>query len=362
MPKLCNLLNILLGCCAVAVLLVAIGVTAAVADTERDDAPSAAHTDTNHVQHNDHSEDDHPEGIHFEDDIVDENKGHDDDHEGHEDEGLVEVTPEAIDMAGITLATADLGQIGHAINLPGEVGFDEDRLVHLTPRFGGIAREIRFRVGDYVNAGDTVAVVESNESLNAYAIIALISGRVIDRHVTLGEFVSAEHRIFTIADLSKVWVNLAVYPRDAERIKPGQQVSLKAIGSERTADGTIQYVTPILDATTRSITARVVLPNPDNIWRPGTFVQARVSTGLGDEGLIIDNNALQVLDNEKTVFIPAGPGRYRSVAVTVGESDGRFTRILSGLEAGTKYVVAGAFELKAKIVTSSLGGHAGHGH
>lgn len=359
MLKQQNRFNTLLGCCAVALLLIAVGPIAAVADTEREDTTSAAHIDTDHVQlaAPDHADDDHSEGG-----IVDENEEHDENHEGHEDEGIIEVTPEAIDMAGIALATVNRGQIGSAVNLPGEVGFDEDRLVHLTPRFGGIAREIRFRVGDYVEAGDTVAVVESNESLHTYAITALISGRIIDRHVTLGEFVSEEHSIYTIADLSKVWVNLAVYPRDADRIKPGQQVSIKAIGSENTAEGTIQYVTPVLDAATRSITARIVLSNPDNTWRPGTFVQARVTTGLGDEGLVIDNNALQVLDNEKIVFIPAGPGRYRSVGVTVGESDDRFTKILSGLEAGTKYVVSGAFELKAKIVTSSLGGHAGHGH
>jgi cobalt-zinc-cadmium efflux system membrane fusion protein len=346
------------GCCAAALLLAAVSLTAAVAEVERENTTTTTHIDSGHRQSDTPG---HVENDHSANDILDENE-EDDDHDGHEDEGIIEITPAAVEMAGITLATADRGRISQAINLPGEVGFDEDRLVHITPRFGGIARETRFRVGDYVNAGDTVAIVESNESLNTYAITALISGRIIDRHVTLGEFISEEHCIYTIADLSDVWVNLAVYPRDADRVKPGQQVVIRAIGSEHTAEGMIQYVTPILNVTTRSITARVVLPNPDDTWRPGTFVQARVTTGSGEEGLLVDNHAIQMLDDENIVFVSDGPGRYRPVAVTVGERDDRFTEILSGLEEGTKHVVSGAFELKAKIVTSSLGGHAGHGH
>ncbi len=289
---------------------------------------------------------------------------HDDevDHDDHEGEGLVEVTPEGMKLAGITLATVTRGRIDRSVDLPGEVGFDEDCLVHIAPRFSGIAREARFRVGDYVQAGDVVAVVESNESLNPYAIKALMSGWIIERHVSPGEFVSGEYSIYVIADLSNVWVNLAVYPKDADRIKPGQNVSIEAIGSTAKADGTIQYVTPVFDVRTRSITARVVLPNPNKTWRPGAFVQARVTTESGEEGLVVENDAIQVLDNEPVVFVPVGEGRFKPVPIELGDSDSRYTKICSGLELGTEYVATGAFELKAKIVTSALGGHAGHGH
>jgi cobalt-zinc-cadmium efflux system membrane fusion protein len=77
---------------------------------------------------------------------------------------------------------------------------------------------------------------------------------------------------------------------------------------------------------------------------------------------VVEKDAVQVLDNEHVVFVSEGLGRFRPVEVEVGDSDSLFTIILSGLEEGTEYAVAGAFELKAKIVTSSLSGHAGHGH
>ncbi len=296
------------------------------------------------------------------DDIHEHDEGAAEDHSDHNDEGLLELSSEAMKLAGIALSRATYGRIGKSIDLPGEVGFNEDKLVHVAPRFAGIAQEARRRVGDYVNKGEVLAVVESNESLTPYSIKAPMSGWIIKRHITPGEYVSAENSIYVIVDLSTVWVNLAVYPKDAMHIAKGQVVSVKAIGSEIRSEGTIEYVTPVLDVDTRSITARVVLPNPNNTWRPGTFVRARVKANHGEEGLVVVREAVQILDDEHVVFVAEGEGRFRSVPVVIGKNDSEHIRILSGLREGTQYVASGAFELKAKIVTSSLGAHAGHGH
>jgi cobalt-zinc-cadmium efflux system membrane fusion protein len=134
------------------------------------------------------------------------------------------------------------------------------------------------------------------------------------------------------------------------------------VGSDTTTIGTVYYVTPVIDAQTRAITAYVVLPNDDNAWRPGSFVHAHMESGEGVEGLVVDKNAVQILNNESVVFVQHEPGSFKPVDVVTGESDSRKIRILSGLKAGDEYVNNGAFELKAKIVTSSLGDHAGHGH
>lgn len=290
-----------------------------------------------------------------------------DDHSGdgeddHDEDVLVELTPAAIQMAGIQRAQVRAGRIGASIHVPGEVGFDEDRLVHVVPRFAGIAKETRYRIGDKVKPGDVLAIIEGNVSMNTYTIEAPIAGWIIERHVTPGEFVNEEDAIYVIADLSRVWVNLAVYPRDADKIAPGQTVTLHAIGSDLEVQGTVDYLTPVLDARTRSMTARIVLPNPDNRWRPGTFVHADVVTAGGDERLLVDKDAVQILDDEHVVFVPEGDVRFRPVHVVVGGSDTHSIEILAGLEPGAEYIAEGAFELKAKIVTSALGGHAGHGH
>lgn len=265
-------------------------------------------------------------------------------------------------LAGITLAKAGIGRISTSVRLSGEVGFNEERLMRLTPRFSGILREARFRKGDPVKAGDVVAVIESNESMAPYALKAPFSGTIIEKQAVPGEHASEDRSLYVLADLSTVWVNLAVYPKDAGRVRPGQKASIVAVGSDAAATGTVTYVTPVIDAQTRTITACVVLPNGDNAWRPGSFVHAHIETGEGEDGLVVDKNAVQVLDNTSVVFVPHEPGRFKPVAVVTGRSDARRIRIVSGLKAGDAYVSNGAFELKAKIVTGSLGDHAGHGH
>ncbi len=294
-----------------------------------------------------------------------------DGHEGHDHsaqdqnfdaEFPITLSDEGIKMAGIKISQVTTGHIGRSIDLPGEIGFDEDRLVHIAPRFPGIAKEARFRIGDFVRAGDIMAVVESNESMSSYNITAPISGWIIQRHITTGEFVSGENSMYVLADLSKVWVNLAVYPKDADLIKPGMKAYINAIGTDLKTEGTIDYVTQILDVSTRSITARIVLPNQSNRWRPGTFVHALVNIDSGSEGLVVEKNAVQIVDGKTVVFITNCIGGFKPVPVKTGEQDKTLIRITSGLDRGTDYVSGGAFELKAKIVTSSLGGHAGHGH
>ena len=315
-------------------------------------ATEAADADGGHEGH------DHADEVGGTAEAADPHAGHD-----HEGDGLfVELTPEAMTMAGITVSRVAHGRISRTIPLAGEVGFNEDRLVHIAPRFAGIAVKATCRVGDYVKAGQVVAVVESNESLNQYSITAPISGWVIERHITPGEYISGESSIFVIADLSTVWVNLAVYAKDADQIEPGLPVHINAIGSSGHADGTIEYVTPVLDFQTRRITARVVLPNPDNSWRPGTFVQADVVAGAGDEGLVVAKDAVQMLNEKNVVFVSEGSGRFVPIDVEIGARDARQVRVLSGISEGTPYVSSGAFELKAAIVTRALGDHAGHGH
>lgn len=319
--------------------------------------------------HHDHEHNEKSGHVHADHDEHDSHHNHHDhhgedegEHSGHDDEGEIVVTPEDMKLAEITTARVETGRISTSLDLSGEVGFNEDRVVHITPRFAGIVKEVRYGIGEYVKAGETVAMIESNESMNTYSLKAPISGRIIEKHASAGEYVSEEESLYLLADLSTVWVNLAVYPKDADKVKKGQKVKLSAVGSEISTEGIISYVTPVMDARTRKITARVVLSNSNNAWRPGTFVNAHVEAGEGEPGLVVDRNAVQILDNESVVFIQHEPGRFNVVPVKTGDKDSRKVMILSGLEEGMEYVNNGAFELKAKIVTSSFDAHAGHGH
>lgn len=200
-----------------------------------------------------------------------------------------------------------------------------------------------------------------DKSFTRYVITAPIEGTVVQKHITLGEKVSDDTVIFTIADLSHVWIDLSVPQKDLVSIKKGQKTHISLGFGTPDAKGKISYVSPMADKKTRTALARVVLPNPDRRWRPGLFVKARISMGEVQLPLVIPKEALQRLENENVVFVEA-KGGYEPKHVSVGRSDGSNVEILSGLFAGERYAAKGGFELKAIMMTRDMGAHAGHGH
>jgi len=123
-----------------------------------------------------------------------------------------------VTAAGIELAKASPGVLRDSLLLNGMVQPNQESLVQVTPRFPGIVREVRKRVGDRVQKGDVLAIVESNQSLTPYELKAALAGTVIDRQTTLGEYVSEQRPAFVIADLATVWVDFSVYRRDLTRL------------------------------------------------------------------------------------------------------------------------------------------------
>jgi multidrug efflux pump subunit AcrA (membrane-fusion protein) len=193
-----------------------------------------------------------------------------------------------------------------------------------------------------------------------YAVRAPFPGFVIEKHLTLGEKANGDESVFTIADTSSVWIRFNVYQKDLALVKPGLTVRV-ILGPTVHREGKVTYVSPVVDEQTRSVKARVVLDNKDGSLRPGLYVTVRVAAQAQDAPVVVPKSAIQVLDEKEVVFIEEGDG-FEAVPVKRGASDGDRVAIISGLRPGQRYVVRGAFDLKAKIVSSGLGSHAGHGH
>lgn len=304
------------------------------------------------------------EGGHEEKAVVEAEHGGEHEGHGHEGEENAVKLPENIaTKIGLSLEKVKKGRIEKTLTLPGEVVPDGDKVLHVSPRFPGMVKEARKNIGDYVESGEVLAVIESNENLNPYTVTAQGSGRIIEKHVVAGEFVNEERVMFVIADLSVVWVNIAVYGNNTTEIAVGQSVRVEALGGKITAKGTVSYISPVFNETTRSLVARVVLQNPSNQWRPGTFIKALFDLKSGGEALLVPNEAIQIVNEKSCVFVKEGEGEYHPVPVATGVTGRTHTEILSGLSEGLEVVGKGAFELKAQITLKSIGGgHAGHGH
>ncbi len=297
------------------------------------------------------------------DDDHEEKADHDkQDHSKHEDEEDVQLSNKAIALAGIESAVVEKKAIAQTIELSGEIGYNEDRRAHITPRFSGAVKEIHKQLGQYVDKGELLATIESNASLTNYAVRAPIAGWIVEKHATPGEFAGEETTLFVVANLGSVWANCEVFAKDVDVVGRGQPILIKTVGSDRQIQATLSYVAPVYNETTRSIIARAVIPNKGSAWRPGTFITGVIS--LASDTLVpaVNKEAVQILHDETVVFVPEENNVFRAVEVKTGLADDQVVEIVSGLKPGDTYVAKGAFEIKAKIVTSALGDHAGHGH
>lgn len=197
---------------------------------------------------------------------------------------------------------------------------------------------------------------------NTYELLAPITGIVTQRHLTIGEVIepSDDGSPFVVADLATVWVNLTVYQRDLAKVKPGQNVSIHFGHGIPDAHGEIAFVSPALDETTRTATARIILPNPDGHWRPGLFVSGEIDAGGQAASVAVPRTAITKIDDETVVFVQTDEG-FEPRIVQLGQTTEQRAEIVDGLTAGERYAIRNVLALKAELNRAALE-HAGHSH
>ncbi len=266
--------------------------------------------------------------------------------ESGEEVHAIRRSPEELAPFGVRFAVAGPGEVDQGIELPGEIQPNADRVAHIAPRFSGIVREVRKTVGDNVRAGEVLAVVES-ETLAPFELKSAFAGTVIEKTATPGEAIGRETTAFVVADLSTVWATFTVFQSDLSVVRVGQRVRIHDSSDASAIEGTISYITPVVDPTTRTATARVVLANPGGLWRPGAFVSGYVVDPVG-VGVAVPRAALQSVAGRSVVFTATGD-QIEPRPVSVGRTGRTVVEIASGLEAGARYADAGTFLLKAEL-------------
>ena len=355
--------------------------------------------------------------------------------EKHAEEGKIAMTTEQVGAAGIEVAAVAGGVLVSRIAAPGVLVANQDHLARVTARVGGTISEVRKRLGDPVEKGDVLAVIESREIADAKGeflaasrtvalaenllgrearlwkqrisaeqdflqarsaaeearirldlarqklatlglsdaeaaglprepvavlrrleIRAPIAGRVIAREAILGAAVGPEAELFSIADLSTLWVEMAIPPRDLPMIRQGQGVIVNGEGDAK-GEGRIVFLSPVLDPHTRSARAVAELANTDGSWRPGAFVTANLATEEQIVEVRVPRGAVQEVEGEKVVFVRTADG-FEKREVALGREDADGFEVIFGLDAGTEVAVGNTFALKAELGKSE----ASHGH
>ncbi|RAI46194.1 efflux transporter periplasmic adaptor subunit [Rhodoplanes roseus] len=250
--------------------------------------------------------------------------------------------------AGIELAKASAGVLRDSLLLNGIVQPNQEALVQVTPRFPGIVREVRKRIGDRVQKGDILAIIESNQSLTTYELKASLGGTIIDRQTSLGEFVSEQKSAFIIADLSTVWVDFSVYRRDLRRVSVGDQVLIDPADGGKPIEAKISYLSPVGSSDTQSALARALVSNSDQRLRPGLFITGKLTLSAKNVNIAVKSSALQTLENRNVVFVRSGE-KFEARDVEIGDRDQEFVEITFGVVEGEMYAAQNSFIVKAEM-------------
>ncbi len=198
-----------------------------------------------------------------------------------------------------------------------------------------------------------------DSSFTRYEIVAPFDGTIVSRHITVGEVIGDKSEIFIVSDLSTVWVDLSVYQKDLAYIQKGQTAVISARHGVPEITGVISYVGQIVGEDTRTALARIVIPNPQEQYRPGIFVTVDVTVYKINVPLLVPKSALQVVEGKKSVFVEREDG-FAPQPVELGRTNEHYVEVVSGLTVSQRYVTKGAFTLKAQLSKDSFGD--GHGH
>jgi cobalt-zinc-cadmium efflux system membrane fusion protein len=185
-------------------------------------------------------------------------------------------------------------------------------------------------------------------NLTRFELRSPIDGVVTEKNLSVGQSLGETEKVFTVSDLSSVWVEVPVALKDLAIIKNGQAVQVASTALEAKAPATINYVSAVVGEQTRTATARIVLPNPQGRWRPGLPVQVQVTSDQTQVPVAVQAEAIQSLRDWQVVF-----GRYgehlEARPLVLGRSDGQMVEVLSGLTAGEPYAAKNSFVIKAEL-------------
>ena len=322
---------------------------------------------------------------------------------GENDSGL-RIDPRQAQNLGVRLTTVQMRPMGQAIQTVGTVAVDQNRIETITPRFSGWVTRLRVRaVGDPVVRGQVLADIYSPELYNAQQeyliarqqnnaadsqgllaatkeklhllgmpgnamaalestgkpmrdvpILAPESGVVTALNIRQGGYVSSQSSLFEISNLDRVWVSVALYAYQLQRVQIGNTVQLQLPGYPgKTWNGRLDFLYPTLDPQTRTVAARLSFANPGGILRPGMYANATVLANTQSALAVPSSVVLRTQDGDY-VMLAQGQGHFLPVQVALGpEADG-WVAILKGLKAGDRVVESAQFLLYSESQFQSV--------
>lgn len=191
------------------------------------------------------------------------------------------------------------------------------------------------------------------DDLTRYQIRAPIAGVVTEKQIAAGQVVSADSNIFTVADLSTVWVEMKVHSQDLGALHIGQEVTVRSSASNFTSTGKIDYIGAVVGTAARTAVARLQLANADDRWRPGVPVAVSIAVADKPVALAVAADSVHELQGQQVVFVRQDNG-FSVRPLQLGHRDREHIEVLAGLRSGEQYATTNSFIIKAELGKAGL--------
>jgi RND family efflux transporter MFP subunit len=315
----------------------------------------------------------------------------------------VQLTPERIQAIGVKTGKAEFQNISAEIRATGTVDVDERRLAYVQTRYPGWIRSVHANATyQFIRKGEPLFTIYSpelvaseqeyllarsnvqklrqssltnvssgaeqllssarerlrqwnlsdadiakldaiGEPLSDYTFASPVSGYVLERMALPNAYVQPEMRLYTVADLSSVWIHAQIFQEDAGKLKPGDpgEVRVDAYPG-RTFRGRIEQILPQVDPTTRTLRVRLTFPNPGLLLKPGMFVNV-VLHGPGSRQVVVPASAVLHSGTRDVIFLDRGNGMFEPRKIELGSHAADKVAVLKGLAAGDVVVTSANF-------------------
>jgi len=258
----------------------------------------------------------------------------------------IHLSQDAIKKADIQILMTSSQEITIKKKVIGKITPNANKTIYIYPRYNGLIKALTKELGEDVQRGELLSVIESNDTLQKYSITSPFSGVIVKKLANIGEQVEVKKPIYQLSNLNTVWCDLSIYRKDAHHVKKGQKVIVK--DEVLSVTSTISYVSPLGVEHNQTMLARVVLDNKNSQWLPGMYVDVFIDVENKSVPIAVAKSALHDLEGKKVIFKHTNEG-FEAVSCTIGMVGQDYVEVQGCLQAGDKYAANNSYLIKAHL-------------
>lgn len=220
----------------------------------------------------------------------------------------------------------------------------------LNTKKNSLIRIYQQRLNVFGSAGSINTMLRTKQISPIVTLTANKNGILLERKINESEFVQKDRDLFSLADLSTIWLVGYAFEKDAPLIKVGQKVwAMVGDKNDRKVDGVLSFESPILDNETKTLEVRADIQNKDHYLKPNMYAEMYVNIGKNNV-LAVKNSAIEKYGDYSFVFVKTAPNTYEERKVALGKNDNTYTEIKSGIKDGEEVVIEGSFQVLGEFI------------